>query len=236
MQTVRSYLFGPTPQEQNRKWQSTLRKEQRNIDRQVLYLQNGKKKAEAQMKALAKQQDVSNMRVLAKELARANRHRKKLAESKAMLGSLSMQLNDQIAMYKVEKAMQSSTSIMQSVSSLVRLPQLSQTMRNLSMELTRAGILEEMRDEMIFPVEEEGLEELDDEDEEIKEILSQFQPSSVKPSVPVPNQTLKPEPEPVRPLEQTLPSVSGGNGTQEYQEIDNEQLLDIRGKLDALKS
>ncbi|EPX70749.1 vacuolar sorting protein Vps24 [Schizosaccharomyces octosporus yFS286] len=234
MQTVRSYLFGPTPQEQNRKWQATLRKEQRNIDRQVVYLQNGKKKAETQMKALAKQRDISNMRVLAKELARTNRHRKKLAESKAMLGSLSMQLNEQMAMYKIEKAMKSSTSVMQSVSSLVRLPELSQTMRSLSMELTKAGIMEEMRDEMIFPVEDEGFEDLEDEDEEVKEILSQFQPTITKPSAPVSKETSHNKP--VESLEQKLPSVTQQNATQDYQEIDNEQLLDIRGKLDALKS
>ncbi|CAB16412.1 Vacuolar sorting protein Vps24 [Schizosaccharomyces pombe] len=231
MQTVRSYFFGPTPQEQNRKWQSIIRKEQRQLDRQVYHLKAGRKKAEVQLKQLAKQSDITNMRILAKEIARANRHGKRLAESKALLGSLSLQLNDQMAMLKIQGTMQSSTKIMQDVSSLIRLPQLSETMRNLSMELTKAGVLEEMRDEMFLPVEDdEELMDLADEDEEVQEILTKYN------VIPAPSEkAADAATHREQSLKQALPSLSNGIA-KDSTEIDEEQLLDIRDKLDALKS
>ncbi|EEB08621.1 vacuolar sorting protein Vps24 [Schizosaccharomyces japonicus yFS275] len=237
METIKSFFFKPSLQEQNRKWQSTLRKEQRALDRQNYALKTSKDKAERQIKLLARKNDVHNVRVLAKEVVRLKRHQRRLAESKALLNSLGLQLNEQMANIKIQGAMQSSSKIMHSVSSLSRLPQLSSLMQSLSMEMTKAGVLEEMVDDVLSPAadEEDLLDEIDEEDEEVRQIIAQYMPEAVKsatPSVSVTPQQVS-APEPILDLPSIPKPVEEPVAKDELQESD---ILDIRGRLDALKS
>ena len=55
-----------------------------------------------------------------------------------------MQVNEAFSVRKIEGSMKASTGVMKDVNSLVRLPELMGTMRELSQELVKAGIIEEM--------------------------------------------------------------------------------------------
>ncbi len=55
-----------------------------------------------------------------------------------------MQVNEAFSVRKIEGSIKASTGIMKDVNSLVRLPELTGTMRELSQELVKAGIIEEM--------------------------------------------------------------------------------------------
>ena len=74
-----------------------------------------------------------------------------------------MQVNEAFSVRKIEGSIKASTGIMKDVNSLVRLPELTGTMRELSSELMKAGIIEEMVDDTLMDTE--GLEE-DEEAEE----------------------------------------------------------------------
>ena len=58
-------------------------------------------KTRKELKALAKRGDSKNARVLAKEIVRSNKVRDRLSVSKARLGSIGMQLQNQLGMLPV---------------------------------------------------------------------------------------------------------------------------------------
>jgi charged multivesicular body protein 3 len=111
------------------------------------------------VKQLANKGDVKSARILAREVVRSNRQKDRLSVSKARLGSIGTQLSQQmgkrlmlryllntslsrIAMVKVTGSLQKSTEIMKLSNALIRLPQISQTMREMSMEMTKVSLFQ----------------------------------------------------------------------------------------------
>ena len=78
-----------------------------------------------------------------------------------------MQVNEAFSVRKIEGSIKASTGIMRDVNTLVRLPELTGTMRELSQELMKAGIIEEMvgdtlpNDELLEGEDEEAESEVD---------------------------------------------------------------------------
>lgn len=69
------------------------------------------------------------------------------------------------AVVKTTGALQKSTQVMQSVQALVKIPEVAATMRELSKEMMKAGILEEMVNETFESLEDQDeLEEAADEE------------------------------------------------------------------------
>jgi charged multivesicular body protein 3 len=160
-------------------------------------------KARQSVKQLANKGDVKSAKILAKEVVRSNKQKDRLTVSKARLGSINNQLQQQLgqhclasqeestlitlaALKKVTGSLQKSTEIMKLSNSLIKLPQLSQTMRDMSMEMTKvwyplglfymivsdflqAGVLEEMVEETLEMEEDEALEE--EADAEVDKVL-----------------------------------------------------------------
>ncbi|KAH7887693.1 vacuolar sorting protein Vps24 [Phlebopus sp. FC_14] len=160
MQTINRFFYGPTPEERVRAWQSKLRAESRQLDRELRQLDAATAKARTTVKQLAAKGDVKSARILAREVVRSNKQKDRLSVSKARLGSIATQLTQQLAMMKVTGSLQKSTEIMKLSNALVKLPQISRTMREMSMEMTKAGIMEEMLEETL---------ELEEDEEEISE-------------------------------------------------------------------
>ncbi|KAI0268264.1 Snf7-domain-containing protein [Gloeopeniophorella convolvens] len=169
MQTINRFLYGPTPEERVRAWQAKLRQESRVLDREMRQLDIETNKARQTVKQLAKKGDVKSARILAREVVRSNKQKDRLSVSKARLGSIGNQLSQQLAMAKVSGSMQKSTEIMKLSNDLIKLPQVSQTMREMSMEMTKAGIMEEMLDDTLNVEEDEEIEE--EADEEVDKVL-----------------------------------------------------------------
>jgi len=167
---VNRWLYGPTPEERVRSWQQRLRQESRQLDREMGRIQMAQDKTRKELKALAKRGDSKNARILAKEIVRSNKVRDRLSVSKARLGSIGIQLQNQLALVKVTGSLQKSTEIMKLANSLVNLPQISAAMRDMSMEMTKAGIMEEMMEDTLDAVDDD--EELEEEaDAEVDKVL-----------------------------------------------------------------
>ena len=100
-------------------------------------------------------------------MIRIRKQSNRLATSKAQLQSVQMQVNEAFSVRKIEGSIKASTGIMKDVNSLVRLPELTGTMRELSQELMKAGIIEEMvgdslpDDELLEGEDEEADAEVD---------------------------------------------------------------------------
>ncbi|KAK7061772.1 Snf7-domain-containing protein [Favolaschia claudopus] len=172
MQSINRFLYGPTPEEKVRAWQLKLRSEARHLDREMRQLDAATKQARTQVKQHAARGDVKSARILAREVVRSDKQKDKLSVSKARLGSIGNQLTQQMAMIKVTGSLQKSTEIMKLSNSLIKLPQISQTMREMSMEMTKAGIMEEMLEDTLDMEEDEEVEE--EADAEVDKVLAEL--------------------------------------------------------------
>jgi charged multivesicular body protein 3 len=127
-----------------------------------------------------------------------------------------MQVNEAFAVRKIEGSIKASVGIMKDVNTLIKLPELSMTMRNLSEELMKAGIIEEMVDDVL---PEDG--DMEDEAEgEVDKVLGEILKDKKEPSLPA-----APVPAPEVPA------------AEEAEEEDPEAMMDqMRNRLDALRS
>ncbi|KAI9321542.1 Snf7 family, partial [Dichotomocladium elegans] len=163
---------------QVKKWRQDIRAEQRLIDRQIRSIETEEVKAKRMIKQAAKRNDKTNCRLLAKELVRSQRQKNRLHTSKAQLNSIIMQLEHQLATIKVAGTIQRSSEVMNAVNRLVRLPEISQTMQHMSMEMMKAGIMDEMIEDTMDMMDDEDLEEA--ADEEVDKILFRITDGTVQ--------------------------------------------------------
>ena len=210
-----------------RKCNQLIRANTRKLDRDILQLKNLESKTRqyiiqaskrAQRNPSQAKQAAAETRTFAREMVRIRKQGSRLATSKAQLNSVQMQVNEAFSVRKIEGSIRSSTGIMKDVNSLVRLPELTGTMRELSQELMKAGIIEEMVGDSL--PDDELLEGEDDEAEaEVDKVLGEVLKT---PEVPGTKMNVDPEPEPV-----------SEDADLEEQEA---TLAQMRGRLEALKS
>ncbi|EZA58548.1 hypothetical protein DMN91_008627 [Ooceraea biroi] len=167
-------LFGKSqeknPKEMVQEWTHKLRKEGYQLDRQVRAIQREEEKVKRSLKDAAKKGDKDVCKVLAKEIIRAHKACNKIYTSKAHLNSVSLQMKNQLATIRVAGSVSKSTEVMQAMQSLIKVPEIAATMREMSKEMMKAGIIEEMLDETMDSIEDS--EDMEDEaDEEVDKIL-----------------------------------------------------------------
>lgn len=222
MDSFKSVFFKPDPREQKRKCDAIIRQGTRELDKGMRQTKVGMDKNRQQIKAAAKlaqnnpaQRKVAlqNVRTLAKSQAQATKSYNRLNTQKAQLESVSMQVNEVFAMRKIEASMKSSTGVMKEVNKAIRMPALTETMAQLSQELMKAGVIEEMMDDMM--PNDELLEDGETEPE-INEII---------------RNALGKESETFFREEQDLPEVP-----DQIEQTEEPNLDEMRQKLEALKS
>ncbi|KAK9450322.1 Snf7-domain-containing protein [Limtongia smithiae] len=174
MEILKRAIYGPDPAEQMQKCNSLLRKNQRELERQVGNLKNLEIKTKSMIKIAAKRGDMSSARTLAKELYNMRKQQSRMITSKAQLASVGMQINDAFRVQKIQGSMKSSTGVMKDVNTLIRLPELSGTMRELSQELMKAGIMDEMVGDSLDSLDEADDIEEAEADKEVDAILSEI--------------------------------------------------------------
>eukprot|EP01135_Chromosphaera_perkinsii_P005830 Nk52_evm19s367 gene=Nk52_evmTU19s367 len=163
-------LFGKskTPAEKLKEWRLKIKKEERVLDRQIRGIETEQGKVKQQIKQAAKRGDQDVCRVLARELVASKKTVNKLHASKAQLNSIMMEMQHQVATVKMAGCMEKSSNVMKSMNRLIKVPEIQKSMMELSKEMTKAGIIEEMMEDT-FDVEDEDLEEA--ADEEVAKVL-----------------------------------------------------------------
>ncbi|KAF4989845.1 hypothetical protein FGRMN_8868 [Fusarium graminum] len=228
METFKALFSKPDPQAQMRKCNALMRQNIRKIDRDIqtvkqveaktkqLILQADKRGQRDPTRAKQAQQEV---RDFARELVRARKTSARLITSKAQLSSVQMQVQEAFAVRKIEGSIRASVGIMKDVNSLVRLPELAGTMQELSVELMKAGIIEEMVEDSL-PTDGDMLMEDEEADGEVDKVLGEVLKDRKQPSLPV-----APVPEPQKSQE------------EDEEEEDAEAMMDqMRNRLEALRS
>jgi charged multivesicular body protein 3 len=212
---------------QARKCTQLIRANTRKLDRDILQLKQLENKTKDLIRQASKRaernpsqakQAQAETRLFARELIRVRRQSGRLNTSKAQLNSVAMQVQEAFAVRKIEGSIRASTGIMRDVNTLIRLPELANTMQELSRELVKAGVIEEMMGDVLpeAQMEEEDEEAAESEvDKVLGEILKDRMPKVSLPAV---------DPSPIQPV------------AEEEEEDPEEMLNQMRGRLEALKS
>lgn len=158
-------------------------------------------------------QATQEARTFAKELVHVRRQAGRLHTSKAQLQSVQMQVNEAFAVRKIEGSLKVSTGIMKDVNALVKLPELTGTMQELSQELMKAGIIEEMVGDML--PDDELLED-EDAEAEVDAVLGEVLKGKLG------------------AIDTQMPSIP--TTEEENAEDTQAELEQMRGRLEALKS
>ena len=206
-------LFGKSkpgdPKEKVQEWCKKIRKEGYNLDRQINSIKREENKAIRSLKESAKRGDKESSTLLAKEIINSRlvglwyiKFKKcifgfrkavnKLYTAKANLNSVQLQLKNQLATLKVSGALAQSADVMRSMNALVKVPETQKAMMELSREMMKAGIIEEMMEDTL-----EGLTEGEEMEEaaqaEVDRIILELTtgklteaPSAVKDTLPDP--------------------------------------------------
>lgn len=163
----------PEPKELVRKWQATLRKETRNMDLQVRNIQREEKIAQKQIKEAAKRGDTASARLIAREVVRSHKTVTQLYTNKAHMIAMGTQLQEQMAMVRVAGTLSKSSEVMKLVNDMMKGSQLNATMIEMSREMMKAGIIEEMMNEAIdSAVDDDNADE--ETDAEVDKVLQEI--------------------------------------------------------------
>lgn len=211
-----------------RKCNQLIRQNTRQLDRDIAQLKALDSKTRqmiiaanrrAQRNPSQAKQATQETKTFARELVRIRRQTARLSTSRAQLQSVQMQVNEAFAVRKIQGSLKKSTGIMKDVNTLVRLPELSGTMRQLSAELVKAGIIEEMVDDAL-PNDELVEDELEEADAEVDKVLQEILQGKLSKV-----EAVKAD----KPVEEAAPA-------EEEFEDQEATLEQMRGRLEALKS
>lgn len=219
-------LFGKTqerpPKDLVNEWSLKIRKEMRGMDRQIRDIQREQEKVKRSIKDSAKKGNRDACKILAKEVVQSNRAISKLYASKAHMNSVLMSMKNQLAVLKVSGALQRSTEVMKAMQNLVKIPEIQATMRELSKEMMKAGIIEEMLEDTFAGMEDE--DEMEEAaDMEIDKILFEITAGALGKA---PSKVTDPLPAPA-------PELEGATAASDEEEEDLEAM---HSRLAALRS
>lgn len=218
-------LFGKSkkgdPKEKVQEWCKQIRKEGYNLDRQINSIKREENKAIRSLKESAKRGDRESSTLLAKEIINSRKAVNKLHTAKANLNSVQLQLKNQLATLKVSGALGQSAEVMKTMNALVKVPETQKAMMELSREMMKAGVIEEMLEDTM-----EGLSQEEDMEEaaqaEVDRVILEITtgklteaPSAVKDTLPDPE-------------EEEIRDEAAADGEEELEEMTN--------RLEALKS
>lgn len=157
-----SFLFGKkkTPKEILREHQRNLNRSIREIDRERTALQNQEKKITVEIKKLAKQGQMSSVRILAKDLVRTRQNVTKFYKMRAELQAVSLRIQTMKSQNEMTTALRGVTRVMGQMNRQMNIPQMQRIMMEFEKQNEMMGMKEEMMsDAMDDAFEEEGEEE-----------------------------------------------------------------------------
>ena len=113
------------------------------------------------------------MRLLAKEIVASRRTVARLHENKAQMNSVSMMLTEQLATVRSVGHLEKSTEVLSAMNGLVRNADVRDSMREMSKEMAKSGLIEELVNDALEDIN--GVDDLEAEtDAEVNKILAEL--------------------------------------------------------------
>lgn len=145
--------------ERLRDWQRRLRGEVRDIDRGVRKIEQEEAKIKKDIQTAAKREELDNVRVLAKSLARSRKATSRLYTARSHLVAVQSELECTAATMRLSDAMKGSAEVMRNMNAVVNVPELQQALSSMQREMFKAGLVEEMMDEAVDDLDGPDMEE-----------------------------------------------------------------------------
>jgi charged multivesicular body protein 3 len=121
-------------------------------------IQREEKAVQKSIKDCAKRNDLRSMKLLAKEVVHSRKTVARLFQNKAQMNSVSMMLGEQLATVKSVGHLTTSTEVLRLMNGLVKNEKVRDTMREMSKEMMRGGLIEEMVNDAFEEMESDDLE------------------------------------------------------------------------------
>eukprot|EP01115_Flamella_aegyptia_P003186 TRINITY_DN151_c0_g1_i1.p1 TRINITY_DN151_c0_g1~~TRINITY_DN151_c0_g1_i1.p1 ORF type:complete len:245 (+),score=74.31 TRINITY_DN151_c0_g1_i1:72-806(+) len=167
-----SILFGggkkKTPQQILREHQRLLRRSIRELDRERAHLQTQEKKLILEIKKMAKANQMSAARIMAKDLVRTRQQIQKFYRMKSQLQAVSLRIQTVKSTATMASAMGGVTRAMMAMNQSMNLPALQRIM----IEFEKQSEMMDMKQEMMEDTFDDIFED-EDEEEETEDILNQ---------------------------------------------------------------
>lgn len=180
-----------------------------------LGIESQENKIKIELKQLTKKSGSQKaIRTLATELVRSQRAKDHLLTGKTHINSTIMQMQEQVSMVKVTGCIKKSTQVMYSMNTLLKLPQIHDSMYSMAKEMTKAGLIEELVNDTMSSMEDET--EQDIMDNEVDAIVDQILTGKI--------------------LQATSAPISNPKQSNiEKAQSEDEELIKMRAKLQSLK-
>lgn len=123
--------------EQFQEWRKQMRQQVRQQDRQIRKIEWEQQGVKRSIKQAAKRGDLDSARVLAREVVRSKRAVERCHTTKAMMNSVMMQIQQQIAQQRAVSAIEKSTVIAQQMNKLVHVFEVRETMLAMEQEMIK---------------------------------------------------------------------------------------------------
>lgn len=164
------WLFGKrkTPEELLRQNQRSLNKAIRELDREKMKMEQQEKKLIAEIKKMAKENQMDSVRVMAKDLVRTRKYIKKFILMKANIQAVSLKVQTLRSQNAMATAMKGVTRALQSMNRQMNLPQIQRIMA----EFEKQSDIMDMKEDMMNEVIDDAMNDEEDE-EESEQIVAQ---------------------------------------------------------------
>ncbi|CUM68342.1 uncharacterized protein PRCAT00006064001 [Priceomyces carsonii] len=170
MSQILEWAFGKrlTPQERLRKNQRALERTQRELSRETVKLQKQEKKLIGDIKASAKQGQISSAKIQAKDLVRTKSYINKFNSMKAQLQAISLRIQSVRSNQQMATSMRDATRVLNGMNRSMNLPQLSR----IAQEFAKENDLMDQKQEFMEDAVDDAMEDDElGEDEQVDEIL-----------------------------------------------------------------
>mmetsp|Transcript_46606 Transcript_46606/g.64786 ORF Transcript_46606/g.64786 Transcript_46606/m.64786 type:complete len:215 (-) Transcript_46606:12-656(-) len=169
MDTMKRLFHRKTPEEMMREYKRSLDRTIRELDRERTKLQQQEKKTIAEMRKMAKQNQMDAVKIMAKDLVRTRRYITKFYKMRAEMQAVGLRLQTMKSTQTMTNAMKGCTKTMMKMNSKMNLP----AMRKIMMEFEKQNEIMGMKQELIEDTIDEVMDDEGDEEEETEEMISQ---------------------------------------------------------------
>lgn len=172
------------PMEEAKNWKRELMKESRKIERDIASIQREEQKALRECKKLVQSHQVGAAKILAKEVVQTRKSVERMYSARAQINSASMMLQNSIGVIKMQGCLEKSVEVMHVMNKLVGIQEVSETMRALSREMAKMGLIDELVTDTLESIEPSGLEA--SADAEVEKVIAELTSSMLASAAPAP--------------------------------------------------
>ncbi|KAA6378593.1 MAG: putative charged multivesicular body protein 3 [Streblomastix strix] len=139
-------------------------------------------KAKQEIKKSLKRNDDTSAKIMAREVANAKKAKSRIYTAITNMKMINAKLNEQIINFRITKSLQQSGEIMHAMNESMKVPQLRDGIQQLSIEMTKNGILEQeidnVMDQLDDPIDDNEV------DEEVSKVIAEVQMQEQQSAVP----------------------------------------------------